>query len=286
MIVNLSNGDTTMAISTLGAEPQSLIFEGREYIWQGDKEFWFRRAPLLFPMIGPTKDNKIKANGKLYDMPGNGFARNLEFTILETKDNQATFMLEDSEKTRNDYYPYGFKLTVTYTLLTNGYEASATIEAKDDLYYTFGWHPAFSLDINGEGCDLNTYTVNFAANEHLNKKTAVNGSFVYTENFINGDSFDITRELTDFGAIVMDNVQSDEVTLTSSEGEHGVTATMGDMTTLTVWTCAPQHGQYVCIEPMVSFGDADRPLDIEKMEETKELKKGESVTYTNTFTVF
>ena len=286
MIVNLKKQDTTMAISTLGAEPQSLVFEGREYIWQGDKAYWFRRAPLLFPMIGPTKDNKIMAKGKLYDMPGNGFARDTEFTLLSKEDDKATFVLEDSATTREKYYPYGFKLTVTYTLLENGYTASATIEAKEDLYYTYGWHPAFSLDINGKGCDLNTYTVSFSANEHLNKKTAVNNRFVYTENFLNGDSLDLSRELTDFGAIVLDGVKSDEVTLTSSEGEHGVTATMGNMDTLTIWTCAPQHGQYVCIEPMVSFGDAQRPLEIEQMEETKPLRKGENVTYTNTFTVF
>ena len=286
MLINLKNGDTSMVISTLGAEPQSLVYEGREYIWQGDKTYWFRRAPLLFPMIGPTKDSKIIAEGKLYDMPNNGFARDLEFEVVETKDNLAVFRLEDSEKTRSEYYPYGFELLVTYTLLPNGYEASATITAKDDLWYTFGWHPAFSLDINGEGTELDTYTVNFELEEKLDKKTPVNGKFVYEKNFIKGDSFDISRELTDIGPIIMDNVKSSEVTLTSSAGEHGVTATMGDMTTFTVWTCMPQHGQFVCIEPMVSFGDADRTQEIEKMEETKLLKKGEKTTYTNTFTVF
>lgn len=286
MVITLSNGETKMEISTLGAEPQSLLFEGREYIWNGDKEFWFRRAPLLFPMIGPTPDNKIKAEGKLYDMPGNGFARDLEFEVVEVKENYATFKLEDSEKTRSEYYPWGFVLTVTYTLLPNGYEASAEIYAKDDLWYTFGWHPAFSLDINGKGCDLDTYTVNFEKEERLDKKTAIGGVFEYTKNFLVGDQMPISRSLTDVGAIILDNVKSSEVTLTSSEGEHGVTATMGDMTTLTVWTCMPKHAQYVCIEPMLSFGDKTRCLDIEKMDETRELKKGESVTYTNTFTVF
>jgi len=37
---------------------------------------------------------------------------------------------------------------------------------------------------------------------------------------------------------------------------------------------------------MLSFGDAQRPLEIEEMNETRPLRKGESVTYTNTFTVF
>lgn len=286
MTITLKNGKTKMIISSLGAEPQSLIFENREYLWNGDKEYWFRRAPLLFPVIGPTKDNKIKASGKFYDMPGNGFARDLEFKVLSHDEKTAIFELEDSEETRNKYYPWGFILTVSYTLDENGYTSKATIKAKDDLYYTFGWHPAFSLDINGKGTPLETYTVNFEKEERLNKKTVVDGKFVYQNDFLVGDSFDLNREMTDYGAIILDNVNSDEVTLTSSKGEHGVTVTMGDMSTLTVWTTAPKHAQYICIEPMLSFGDTERKEDIENMTESRLLKKGEEISYENTFTVF
>lgn len=286
MIVNLKNGDTTMAISTLGAEPQSVLFEGREYIWNGDKEFWPRRAPLLFPTIGPTKDSKIRAKGQYYDMPGNGFARDVEFSFAGQTENTATFVLEDTEEFRTKYYPFGFRLTVTYTLLSNGYEASAEIYAKEDLYYTFGWHPAFSLDINGKGTSLDSYTVNFEKEEHLDKKTAVKGVFEYTKDFLVGDSIDLSRAVMDHGAIVLDGIKSSEVTLTSSLGEHGVTATIGDMKTLTIWTKENKHAQYCCIEPMLSFGDTTRNEDIEKMKESSFLKKDESVTYTNTFTFF
>lgn len=286
MLVNLKNGDTTMTLSKLGAEPQSVIFEGREYIWNGDKEFWPRRAPLLFPTIGPTKDNKIKAKGSYYDMPGNGFARDVEFELVESSMSSATFKLEDNEEFRTKYYPYGFKLTVTYTLLPNGYEASAEIYAKEDLPYTFGWHPAFSLDINGKGTALDSYTVSFEAEERLGKKTAVNGVFEYTKDFLVGDSIDLSREVLDKGAIVLDGIKSTEVTLTSSLGEHGVTATIGDMKTLTIWTKEKKHAQYCCIEPMLSFGDTKRCEDINEMKESSHLKAGESVTYTNTFTFF
>ena len=151
MNYQIKNDKITMVISSLGAEPQSLVFEEREYLWQGDKTYWFRRAPLLFPMIGPTRDNKISVNGVLYDMPNNGFARDTEFSFVEKTDSSITFVLEDSEKSRKENYPFGFVLKVTYSLLPDGYEAKAEIKAKDDLWYTFGWHPAFSLDINGKG---------------------------------------------------------------------------------------------------------------------------------------
>ena len=286
MNYQIKNDKITMVISSLGAEPQSLVFEEREYLWQGDKTYWFRRAPLLFPMIGPTRDNKISVNGVLYDRPNNGVARDTEFSFVEKTDSSITFVLEDSEKSRKENYPFGFVLKVTYSLLSDGYEAKAEIKAKDDLWYTFGWHPAFSLDINGKGTELDTYSVHFSENENCTKKTAVNGVFQYFPSFLNGNEFKLSRELTDFGAIILDGVKSREVTLKSSSGPHGVKATHGTMDTFTVWTCAPQHGQYVCLEPMVSFGDSARDLELKNMKETRELKKGGSVVYTNTFHVF
>ncbi len=286
MIATIEKNGTVMKVSSLGAEPQSLVKDGIEYIWQGDKEYWFRRAPLLFPMIGPTKDNKIRCSGKLYDMPNNGFARDTEFTLVSQSEESVTFRLEDSEESREKYYPYGFALSVTYTVREDGYEAKAEIYAKDDLWYTFGWHPAFSLDINGKGTDLETYSVSFEQEEKLDRKYAANDSFVLEKDFLVGDTLEMKRAETDKGAIVLPNVKSREVTLTSTEGEHGVTAELGDMPLLTVWTCAPKHGQYLCIEPMLSFGFASRTLDIEDMEETVELKKGETKTYTNVFRIF
>ena len=213
MNYQIKNDKITMVISSLGAEPQSLVFEEREYLWQGDKTYWFRRAPLLFPMIGPTRDNKISVNGVLYDMPNNGFARDTEFSFVEKTDSSITFVLEDSEKSRKENYPFGFVLKVTYSLLPDGYEAKAEIKAKDDLWYTFGWHPAFSLDINGKGTELDTYSVHFSENENCTKKTAVNGVFQYFPSFLNGNEFKLSRELTDFGAIILDGVKSREVTL-------------------------------------------------------------------------
>ena len=113
MLYEIKNDNITLVVSSLGAEPQSLVFQGREYLWNGDKAYWFRRAPLLFPMIGPTKDSKISVDGVLYDMPNNGFARDTEFTLVEKKEESVTLRLEDSEKSRRENYPFGFVLTVT-----------------------------------------------------------------------------------------------------------------------------------------------------------------------------
>ncbi|MCQ2411770.1 MAG: hypothetical protein MJ057_02330 [Sphaerochaetaceae bacterium] len=286
MLITLKNGNTEMVLSTLGAEPQSLKRDGIEYIWCGDKEYWFRHAPLLFPMIGPTPEDSIAYKGKQYAMPNNGFARDVEFQVVSQSENSATFVLEDSEESRAKNYPFGFKLTATYTLREDGYDAKAEIYAKDDLYYTFGWHPAFSLDMNGKGCALDTYKVTFDTAERVNRDYAVGNIFQTEKDFLVGDVINMSRTETDKGALILRDVKSSKVTLTSSQGPHGVTATMGRMNVLTLWTCAPKHGQYLCIEPMLSFGDKTRTMNIDQMQQTTFLAKGNTEVYENSFSIF
>ncbi len=287
-MVTLQNEKLSMMIDLLGAEPQSLFSKesGIEYLWNGDPAFWPRRAPLLFPMTGPTKDSKIEAAGQTYTMPNNGFARDLEFTILSHSSDEAIFELQDSEATLQ-YYPYGFRLKVTYTLLDDGFKAEAEVYAKDDLYYTFGWHPAFSLNINGQNTPLESYSVTFEKEESVDRKTPVNGSFVTDKKFLdNSKTLHLTRGQTDKGPIILNGLSSKHVTLTSDKGEHGVRVERGNLDTLVIWTVAPKHAQYLCIEPMHSFGDTKRAFALEEMDEVLALKAGESKVFFSNFHVF
>ncbi len=288
-MVVLQNEKLVMKIAELGAEPQSLLSKetGCEYIWNGDPEYWFRHAPLLFPMTGPTKNNKVAFEGIEYEMPGNGFARDTEFSVLESDDTHAVFVLEESPETLK-YYPFPFKLVATYTLLEDGYEAKATIHAKDKgLWFTFGWHPAFSLDMNGTGTPIEAYRMEFSEKEHSDRKYQKDGVFQIEPKFMDdADSFQLSRTETDKGPIVLPTVKSRQVKLVCDEGPHGVIVDMGEMPLLVVWTCAPKHAQYVCVEPMYSFGDATRPLDLAEMPQTMHLDPSGEKTFINTFRVF
>jgi len=287
-MVTLQNEKLSMKIALLGAEPQSLFSKesGIEYLWNGDPPLWPRRAPILFPMTGPTKEGKIEAAGTTYTMPNNGFARDLDFTLLTQSSTEAIFELQDSDLTRQSY-PYGFRLKVTYTLLDDGFKAEAEISAKDDLYYTFGWHPAFSLNINGQNTPLESYSVTFEKDESVDRKTPVNGVFVTDKKFLdNSKTLHLTREQTDKGPIILNGLKSKHVTLTSKNGEHGVRVERGNLETLVIWTTTPKHAQYLCIEPMHSFGDTKREFALEKMNEVLALKAGKSNQFYSTFRVF
>ncbi len=287
-MITLQNEKLSMKIALLGAEPQSLFSKesGIEYLWSADKAFWPRTAPLLFPMTGPTKDSKIEAAGVTYTMPNNGFARDLGFTLLSQCSDRATFELQESETTLQNY-PYGFRLKVTYTLLDDGFKAEAEVYAKDDLFFTFGWHPAFSLDINGKGSPLESYSVTFEKAESVDRKTPVNSVFVTDKKYLNNSkTLNLSREETDRGPIILNGLTSKHVTLTSEKGEHGVRVERGNLDTLVLWTVAPKHAQYLCIEPMHSFGDTKREFALEKMEEALPLKAGESKVFFSSFHVF
>ena len=122
--------------------------------------------------------------------------------------------------------------------------------------------------------------------EKADRKYAKDGVFVYEKDFLVGDQIELKRAETDKGPITLDGIKSGEVTLTSSLGEHGVTVTMGKMDTFTCWTTLNKWAQFICLEPMLSFGDTKREFDISRMKETRLLKRGESENYTNEFIVF
>ena len=51
----LKNEFLTATFNEVGAELKSLIFGGREYIWEGRSEVWAGSCPLLFPICGGLK---------------------------------------------------------------------------------------------------------------------------------------------------------------------------------------------------------------------------------------
>lgn len=68
-----------------------------------------RHYPILFPIVGRLKDNETIMEDKLYNMSQHGFARDMEFKIINNDDTYITYKLVSSENTKS-YYPYSFEL--------------------------------------------------------------------------------------------------------------------------------------------------------------------------------
>ena len=110
----LENEHLAITVSNHGAELQSLISGGREYLWQGDARYWKRRAPILFPIVGKLKNGEYRYRGHSYTLPQHGFARDRDFSLLDHDEHHISFRLEDDGESA-EHYPFAFTLDLSYT---------------------------------------------------------------------------------------------------------------------------------------------------------------------------
>lgn len=61
-MLTLKNDYLTVKINPLGAELTSVVDNETqlEYMWQADKAYWGRHAPILFPIVGRLQDNQYR----------------------------------------------------------------------------------------------------------------------------------------------------------------------------------------------------------------------------------
>ena len=73
-------------------------------------------GPGLIPDCGTAEDDRYRYNGGTYHMPQHGFARDMEFEIVEKEKDRVSFRLTDSEQTKK-MFPFSFELYIIYHLL-------------------------------------------------------------------------------------------------------------------------------------------------------------------------
>lgn len=74
----ITAGGIAAAIKADGAELCSLkTADGLELLWQTGSE-WPRHAPLLFPIVGQLKNDRLKHQGKTCEMMKHGVARDMQ----------------------------------------------------------------------------------------------------------------------------------------------------------------------------------------------------------------
>ena len=141
--------------------------------------YWNKTSPILFPIVGRLKNDSYTFNGKTYQLPRHGFARNLEFTFDKKSDSQVIFELNETEETKA-IYPFCFKLLMAYTLMENELVIEYFVRNQSDevLPFSIGAHPAFTISENFENYSLqfnaaDTFETHHLENESFNGKTTL-----------------------------------------------------------------------------------------------------------------
>ena len=99
MRYTLENENLKVEIDSFGAEIKSVKrkSDNFEYMWCGDKKYWGRTSPVLFPFVGAPKNKEYRYDGKTYTMGQHGFARDMEFTLVKHNDGMLVMRLESDE---------------------------------------------------------------------------------------------------------------------------------------------------------------------------------------------
>lgn len=278
--VVISNENIRCVISTMGAEIQSVIKDGKEIIWDGDPEVWSGKSPILFPICGGLKDDKYIYEGKEYTLPKHGFGRRSEFEIEEMEQNKVTFLLCSSEETKKNY-PFDFEFRITYTLSGTQIkvEYKVTNTGLKDMYFSVGSHEAYACP---EG--IEEYSIVFEKKETLNS-SILNGNLLEYNTICVGENtteLPLKYEFFAVDALVFLDVKSRDVTL-MHKNEKVVNVEFNGADYLLLWT--KPTGKYICIEPWCGVPDfEDSDYDITRKRGIICTKSGETSIRTHTLT--
>ncbi len=251
MTVEIKSENIKVQCLLEGAMLHSLVKDGVEYLWQGDKKYWGGQAPVCFPITGVLRDSKAVAFGKPCVMKRHGVARINPFEINEQGANFVSFVQNSSEETKKAF-PFDYSLEIRYTVLKNSVTTRYTVKntGKDRLPFVIGGHPAFNCPLES-GENFEDYSVEFsgAVNQKCLRPDVETGLVDISKRYDVLDTpnkINLDHSLFDLDAMVFDNIKPKSAVL--SAGRRGVKIDYQDFDNLLVWSSS-NGGNFVALEP-------------------------------------
>lgn len=250
-VITLSNSQISVAIKTLGAELCSIKNKlNREFMWEGNPNFWGKHSPVLFPIVGTLKNNTFYHNDTKYTLTRHGFARDMEFELIEKTEDSATFSIQSNSATLLNY-PFEFELQIQYTLINTTVEIDYKVVNKDnsEIPFSIGAHPAFALPSSFED-----YNLDFEKVEPL-EYTLLENDLVsqQTEKILtDSNKVPLTYELFKRDALIFKKLQSNSITIIEKE-KPILKVHFQDFPSLGIWTKV--GAPFICIEPWFGYSD-------------------------------
>ncbi len=263
----LENAVLKVTISNHGAEVQSIYHKGneKEYLWQGDENCWSRRSPILFPIVGKLANNTYFVKGSDYHLTRHGFARDMDFEIVEGRDDYVKFMLKANEQTML-IYPYNFKLTVSYRL--EGHKLTTKFKVYNNssglMYFSIGGHPTFNTNLSEKG--IEDYYIAFDEEKTLKTKVMDKEvNLLKKEDKVimeNQDQLNLRYALFDDDVLIFDNINS--LTLKNHINDEEIKMQCYNFPLLGLWTSDKgAKCPYLSIEPLNGIPDyVGGPIEI------------------------
>ncbi len=266
MQYSLNNEFITIKINRFGAELSSIMNNktNQEYLWNGDPKFWKRQAPILFPFVGSSKDKGYTYEGKTYPMAQHGFARDMEFDLIRSSENEIWFGLNWNEESLKRY-PFHFTLELGYRLVNNRVDVLWKVinQGEEIMYFSIGGHPAFNCPLKPEE-QRDEYYLDFHTEKSidyllvnmengLEVKSSPNAHHkLITEHGIHP----ITPHMFDKDALIIEDKQCNKISLLTPDKTPYITLHF-DTPLVGIWSPAGTVAPFICIEPWYGRCDSE-----------------------------
>ncbi len=256
----LQGDGISATIVAQGAELVSLQdAQGFEFLWQAGPA-WRRHSPVLFPIVGRLKGDRLSHRGQVYPMTQHGFARDRRFEWADRGPRSCSLVLTDDAESRA-HYPFAFRLSVTYTLERQQLGVTFNIANTGDemLPASIGAHPAFNWPLLPD-LPKEAYRLTFADEERAPVRRLKDGLLLATAQPtpVQGKVLALSERLFDEDAVIMDRPASASVRYAAGRGP-AIEISWQGFRELGIWS-KPGGAPFLCIEPW--YGTAS-PVDFD-----------------------
>lgn len=257
----LKNDILTVEVSGHGAELTSIRKGSTEYLWQADPAFWGRHSPVLFPIVGSVWEKRYRVEGKEYELGQHGFARDMDFTLVNATETEVRYRLESTPETLAKY-PWPFVLEIAYRLHDGNLDVIWEVSnpGTEEMFFQIGAHPAFCYP-DYDPQTMERGFLSFDRNEGLEcirikEKGCVDAETRYPLEVPHDGLLPLTRETFDaIDTIMLQDSQIGKVTLHRADGSPWLSLSF-DAPVVGIWSPPTKNAPFICIEPW--YGRCDR----------------------------
>jgi galactose mutarotase-like enzyme len=281
-LVKLSHGEASAEIALAGAEARAWRVGGRELLWPGDPAIWDQISPILFPVVGWTRDG-ARVDGRQYALGLHGFAAAQPFVVEAQSDRAARLTLRDNAETRA-VYPFAFRLTVDYRLGESALEIAIEVENNDPrpMPYACGLHPGFRWPFAAgprEGCEIH-----FENAERPEVPMVAPGGLVSSRSRpvpIEGTRLKLTDELFAHDALCFIEPASRSLRFVEPSGA-AIELALGGFPHFALWT--RPGAPFLCLEAWTGYSDPEGFAgELKDKPGMRVLANGESARHSATY---
>ncbi len=248
-----------ITISPKGAELQNINHKinGLEYMWQGDAAYWAKRSPVLFPIVGALKNDTYYFKEKVYQLPRHGFAREMEFEVVEQNKSSIAFFIQSNDETLQNF-PFPFRFYIQYEVIENKLSVSYKVvnTGNEEMFFSIGGHPAFKLPLV-ENTSYEDYSIHFNEVEKTGRWPVTKEGLIKNEPILFLDEtkeLPLSKELFHEDALVFKGLKSNSLTLGSEKTPHKIEFHFPSFPFLGLW--AAPSAEFICIEPWCGIADS------------------------------